>query len=131
MQKDHARTLAGVGSEVVALTWSDIDLYLMRVRVQRSCVRNDLGDTEASRKPIPLHPSGVKCLETWRKKSSGRDEHFIIPSVRCNGNQPLSPDTLLKKVISRAVKRAGIKGKTIGWHSFRHLLGDEPSRGSC
>jgi Phage integrase family len=34
----------------------------------------------------------------------------------------LSPDTLLKKVIQPALKRAGIEGKTIGWHSFRHSL---------
>jgi site-specific recombinase XerD len=29
---------------------------------------------------------------------------------------------LLKKVIRPAVKRVGIEGKTIGWHSFRHSL---------
>jgi hypothetical protein len=52
----------------------------------------------------------------------GTDEHFIFPSVPCNGKQPLSPDALLKKVIRHGVKRAGIKGKTIGWHSFRHPL---------
>ena len=38
------------------------------------------------------------------------------------GKQPLSPDTLLKKVIRPAVVRAGIKDKAIGWHSFRHSL---------
>jgi integrase len=29
---------------------------------------------------------------------------------------------LLKKIIRPAVERAGIKGKAIGWHSFRHSL---------
>lgn len=34
----------------------------------------------------------------------------------------MSPDTLLKKIIRPALKRAGITGKAIGWHSFRHSL---------
>jgi len=36
---------------------------------------------------------------------------------------PVWPDTLLKKVIRPALERAGISGKTIGWHTFRHSLG--------
>jgi integrase len=112
-------------SELVALTWRDIDLELMQVYVRRSCVRNHFGDTktEASRKPVPLHPSVVECLGVWRKESPypGVDD-FILPSVRLEGKQPLSPDTLLKKIIRPAVIRAGIKGKAIGWHSLRHSL---------
>jgi integrase len=112
-------------SELVALTWRDIDLELMQVNVRRSCVRNHFGDTktEASRKPVPLHPSVVECLGVWRKESPypGVDD-FILPSVRLEGKQPLSPDTLLKKIIQPAVIRAGIKGKAIGWHSLRYSL---------
>jgi pimeloyl-ACP methyl ester carboxylesterase len=57
-------------SELVALTWSDIDLELIQVNVRRSCVRNHFGDTktEASRRPVPLHPAVVKCLGTWRRR---------------------------------------------------------------
>ena len=36
-------------SELVALTWSDIDLELMQVNVRRSCVRNHFGDTKPKR----------------------------------------------------------------------------------
>jgi integrase len=112
-------------SELVALTWADIDCVLMQVNLRRSCARNHFGDTktEASRKPMPLHPAVVKCLELWRKESPYKDEeHFVFPSIRRMGKQPLSPDTLLKKVIRPAVLRAGIKEKAIGWHSFRHSL---------
>ena len=79
---------------------------------------------EASRKPVPLHPSVVKCLKVWREDSPYRsDDDFIFPSIRRKGKQPLSPDTLLKKIIRPAVVRAGIEGKAIGWHhSFRHSL---------
>ena len=30
---------------------------------------------------------------------------------------------LLKKVIRPALERAGIRGKTVGWHTFQHSLG--------
>jgi len=112
-------------SELVALTWADIDLELMQVNVRRSCVRNHFGDTktEASRKPVPLHPSVVKYLKAWREESAYATEtDFLFPSLRREGKQPLSPDTLLKKVIRPAVERAGITNKRIGWHSFRHSL---------
>jgi integrase len=112
-------------SELVALTWRDIDLELMQVNVHRSCVRNHFGDTktEASRKPVPLHPSVVKCLGAWRDTSEYRSqEDFMFPSIRLGGKQPLSPDTLLKKIIRPALVRAGVTDKAIGWHSFRHSL---------
>ena len=112
-------------SELVALTWADIDLELMQVNVRRSCVRNHFGDTktEASRKPVPLHPSVVKSLGIWRQESPYAEESdFLFPSLRLKGTKPLSPDTLLKKIIRPALKRAGIEGKAIGWHSFRHSL---------
>jgi len=112
-------------SELVALTWADIDLELMQVNVRRSCVRNHFGDTktEASRKPVPLHFSVVQYLKAWRKESPyAAETDFLFPSLRREGKQPLSPDTLLKKVIRPAVERAGIKNKRIGWHSFRHSL---------
>jgi integrase len=97
----------------------------MQVNVRRSCVRNHFGDTktEASRKPVPLHPSVVKCLGLWRKESPYPGEtDFLFPSTRLKGKKPLSPDTLLKKIIRPALKRARIEGKAIGWHSFRHSL---------
>ncbi len=34
----------------------------------------------------------------------------------------MAPDKLLKRYIRPAVKRAGIEGKIIGWHNFRHSL---------
>jgi site-specific recombinase XerD len=32
------------------------------------------------------------------------------------------PDMVLKKIIRPALVRAGVAGKVIGWHSFRHSL---------
>jgi site-specific recombinase XerD len=50
------------------------------------------------------------------------DADFLFPSIRLKGNKPLSPDSLLEKNIRPALARAGIVGKQIGWHSFRHSL---------
>jgi integrase len=112
-------------SELVALTWRDVDPLLMQINVLRSCVRGRFGDTktEASRKPVPLHTSVVECLDVWRKESryNGEDD-FLFPSVRNEGRTPVTPDMILKKIIRPALVRAKIIGKRIGWHSFRHSL---------
>jgi integrase len=112
-------------SELFALRWTDINFFTMEVAVTRSVVRNHFGDvkTEASAKPVPLHQSVCGVLVEWRAQSMYRqDEDFLFPSIRKNGTQPLSPDMVLKKIIRPALKSAGIVGKVIGWHSFRHSL---------
>lgn len=112
-------------SELFALRWSDINFSALEVAVTRSCVRNRFGrlKTEASGKPVPL-PDFVKdALCDWRKQSTYSGEgDFLFPSLRLSGKFPLAPDTVLKKVIRPALVRAGIRGKVIGWHSFRHSL---------
>lgn len=112
-------------SELVALTWADIDLELMQVNVRRSCVRSRFGDTktEASRRPVPLHPAVAKALAVWKEETFyKKDGDFLFPSVRLNGKKPVTPDMVLKKSIRPALLRAGIRDKVIGWHSFRHSL---------
>ena len=58
-------------SELVALTWADIDLDLMQVNVRRFCVRSRFGDTktEASRRPAPLHPLVARALPAWKEET--------------------------------------------------------------
>jgi site-specific recombinase XerD len=112
-------------SELVALTWRNVDPLLMQVNVLRSCVRGRFGDTktEASRKPVPLHKAVIECLYEWRETSPfNGDDDFLFPSARLKGKQPVTPDMILKKIIRPALVRAGITDKAIGWHSFRHSL---------
>jgi integrase len=112
-------------SELFALRWSDVNFFSMEVAVIRSCVRNHFGETktEASRKPVPLHEMVREVLAEWRGASMyNSDGDFLFPSLRMNGVQPLMPDMVLKKIIRPALVRAGITGKVIGWHSFRHSL---------
>jgi integrase len=113
-------------SELMALVWTDLNVQTMEVSITRSCVRNRFGNTktECSRRPVPLHPLILEALQDWRRKSIYRgDGDFLFPSIRLDGQKPLSPDSLLKKSIRPALERAKIKGKIIGWHSFRHTLG--------
>jgi integrase len=112
-------------SEMIALTWADVNPSTMEVNVLRSCVRNRFGNvkTECSKRPVPLHSVVLKVLLEWREESPYKaPTDFLFPSVRLNGSKPLSPDSLLKRSIRPALKRAGIVDKQIGWHNFRHSL---------
>lgn len=113
-------------SELVALVWTDINVQTMEVSITRSCVRNRFGDTktECSRRPVSLHPLILDALLEWKRQSLYQgDGDFLFPSIRLNGEKPLSPDSLLKKCIRPALERSRIKGKIVGWHTFRHTLG--------
>jgi integrase len=112
-------------SEMIALTWSDLNTKTMEVNVLRSCVRNRIGKTktESSRRPVPLHPVVLSALLEWRQQSSyAADLDFLFPSVRLNGTKPLSPHSILEKSVRPALARIGVVEKRIGWHSFRHSL---------
>jgi integrase len=92
--------------------------------VTHSVWHNVEGDTktEASRKPVPLHPVVVEELRDWRQASLYRSEDdYLFPSIAKNGSQPIQPDMILKRHIRPALERIGVK-KKIGWHSFRHGL---------
>jgi integrase len=110
--------------ELIALRWRDIDFELMQANVTHSVWHNVEGDTktEASRKPVPLHPLVVVELNQWKLSTLYRsDDDYLFPSIQKNGSQPIQPDMILKRHIRPALKRIGVK-KRIGWHSFRHGL---------
>jgi integrase len=112
-------------SEMFALRWSDICQVTLQVFVTKGIVRNHMGNvkTPASRKPVPLHSSVLAALNDWRSSSPyGENGDFLFPSLRLKGTQPLFPDMILCKIIRPAIAKAGIAGKVIGWHSFRHSL---------
>jgi integrase len=113
-------------SELIALTWQDVDFNSFQIAINKSCVHGRVGKTKtvASSKPVPLHPGVAEALKEWRRLTDFKaTTDFLFPSVRNNGLVPVWPDTLLRKVIRPAAKRAGIIGKTVGWHTFRHSLG--------
>ena len=112
-------------SEMIALTWKDVNAVNLEVTVLRSCVRNRFGDGKntASRRPVPLHPLVLESLLEWKRESVYKAEaDFDFASIRLKVKKPMGPDNLLKRYIRPAIKRAGIVGKVIGWHNFRHSL---------
>jgi integrase len=114
-------------SELIAAKWKYYNFISMEAQVQHSMYRNRPGicKTETSRKPVALDPMAIAALEAWRAISPypGEDD-FIFPSVRLKGAKPFSPDAMLNDYIRPALVRAGITGKVIGWHSFRHGLAE-------
>jgi integrase len=112
-------------SELIALTWQDVDFAAHQILVNKSCVRAQMGETKtaASAKPVPLHPVLAATLREWRKVTPYKEStDFLFPSLRSNGAIPVWPDMILQKIIRPALQRAKITGKTIGWHTFRHSL---------
>jgi integrase len=110
-------------SEFIALTWADINLRTMEVNVTKNCVRNRPGrvKTNYSDRPVPLHPLVLQALLVWKLLSLYRgDGDFLFPSTRLKGEKPIDPQHVLTSIIRPALKRAGIMGKVIGWHNFRH-----------
>ena len=111
--------------ELIALRWRDLDFELNQANVTRSVWRNVEGDakTEASRKPVPIHPIVIEQLKQWRLVTLYQsEEDYLFPSIAKNGSQPITPDMILRRHIRPALERIGVT-KRIGWHSFRHSLG--------
>jgi integrase len=112
-------------SELIALRWKDVDFETQQIMVTRSCVRAKLGETKtvASAKPVPMHPMVAVALQDWQKVTPyGEPTDFLFPSLRRKGLIPVWPDMVLQKIIRPALKRAGVTGKIVGFHTFRHSL---------
>jgi len=115
-------------SEMIALTWSDLNMKTMEVNVLRSGVRNRFGKTktESSCRPVPLHPLVLNALLDWREQSPYSTElDLLFPSIRTKGSKPVSPQSILEKSIRPAVSKIGTAGKQIGWYSFSSFARDE------
>ena len=110
--------------ELLALRWRDVNLETGEANVIRSIWRNVVGNTktEASRKPVALHPLVIEELKQWKSDSMyDSEDDFLFPSIQKNGAQPVQPDMVLRRHIRPALERLGIK-KKVGWHTFRHGL---------
>jgi integrase len=113
--------------ELLAPRWLDCDFENMSFSVQHSYYWRRGGNlkstkTEASAKPLPMHPILKEALLEWRSHSPyNKEEDFVFPSERLKGKKPLDLASVLKKTIQPASKSIGIFG--VGWHTFRHSVG--------
>ena len=107
-------------SEMIALTWSDLNMRTMEVNVLRSCVRNQIGKTktDASCRPVPLHPlSSMLC---WSGASNRPMPLIWISCSPQRGSKGTSPSAL-----TASWKRAFVPR----WHGLE--LSEKESAGTA
>jgi integrase len=120
---------AGTGlrrSELFALKWLDVNYVDAQIDVRRSVIHNTkrerMGEckTEASRKPVPLDPITAAELLRWHDDTTyNQPDDWIFASHHTKGKWPFWPQTIMKRFVRPAAKKAEI-AKRIGWHTFRH-----------
>jgi integrase len=112
-------------SELIALTWEDVDFDTLQVDINKSCVRAQMGATKtaASSKPVPLLQAVADSLLEWRRVTEyPGEEEFLFPSLRNHGATPLWPDMVLNKVIRPAAeRRVSRESRSAGIRSVIHL----------
>jgi hypothetical protein len=75
--------------------------------------------TEASQKPVPLHPILAEALTLWRQTCSYcKPEDWVFASRQYRGRKPLWGQAILRKHVRPVAARIGIQ-RRIGWHTFR------------
>jgi integrase len=113
--------------ELAALRWQDCDFENNTFQIEHSYYWRRGGilkstKTEASAKPLPMHPALKLALLEWRKQSHRtQPTDFVFPSRRYGGRKALDLAAVLKRKIRPAFERVGITG--VGWHTFRHTAG--------
>jgi integrase len=111
-------------SELLALQWQDIDFSNNTLTPMRGIVDNHIGGlkTVASAAAVPATTEVTDALARWREQTLYKEPtDWVFPSPKMGGKQPYWQDSLMRKVIWPAAKRAGIT-KRIGWHTFRRSL---------
>ena len=105
--------------ELLGLKWEDLDFENLAIRIQRSISEGELNETktETSEATLPQDPGLTESLLMHKRRSAyTKDSDYIFANKH---GKPRWLDTIRKKVLQPAAKRAGIN-KRIGWHTFRH-----------
>lgn len=109
-------------SEMFGLKWSDIDFAQRNMYVTRSIVYGVVGPckTEASQRPVPIHPMLTEALLQWKGGARyTQPNDWVFASKRYRGRRPIWGQAILRKFIRPVAQRIGIE-KPFGWHTFRH-----------
>ena len=109
-------------SELFALKWGDIDFSQGTMNVTRSITYGVVGrcKTEASQKPVPVHPVLAAALTEWRHRCRYHEPHdWVFAKEHHRGRHPYWGQAIVRTIVRPAAERVGIM-KWIGWHTFRH-----------
>jgi integrase len=107
-------------SECLALKWSDVDWLNSRLRVQRSIVRQRVGDTktEYSERAMSIDAGLLEVLKSWKQTTQFRaDGDWIFASPAHIGRLPWSADSL-NDAYQKAGKASGVCN--VSTHTMRH-----------
>lgn len=122
-------------SEVVALTWEDVDFGNSSIYVRRAYVYGQFGPpkSKASKAPVPMHPLLAAFLQAWHEQTPyAKPTDFVFPSFRMKGKKPRTAGMLVKNHLRPAAVAAGVlePGQKIrfGFHNFRHSLASQLAR---
>jgi integrase len=113
--------------ELAALRWQDCDFENDTFQIEHSYYWRRGGilkstKTEASAKPLPMHPALKQALLEWKTQSHRtQPTDFVFPSRLYGGRKALDLAAVLKRKIRPAFDKLGIPG--VGWHTFRHTVG--------
>jgi integrase len=109
-------------SELFGLKWGDVDFAQNTMYVTRSIVCGVVGPckTEASQKPVPVHPIVLETLGEWKQICRyNKPDDWVFASKRHRGRKPIWGQAILRRYIRPVALKVGIK-KRFGWHTFRH-----------
>ncbi len=122
-------------SEIVALTWEDVDFINSSIYVRRAYVYGQFGPpkSKASKAPVPMHPLLAAFLQTWHEKTPyAKPTDFVFPSIKLKGKKPRTACMLVRNHLRPAAVAAGVlePGQKIrfGFHNFRHSLASQLAR---
>lgn len=107
-------------SECLALRWSDINWLEGKLSIQRSIVRQRVGDvkTAYSKKTMPIDSEMLRVLESWRARTQfSSDEDWVFASPVKLGKLPWSADGV-NDAYQKATSAAGIGH--VSTHTMRH-----------
>jgi integrase len=107
-------------SEALGLKWSDVDWLSGGLRIQRSIVRQRVGETktEYSDRALPIDAEMLDVLKSWKQATEFRAaDDWVFASPAQIGRLPWAADSL-----NRAYQKAG-KASGVGHvstHTMRH-----------
>lgn len=115
-------TIAGLRiGEILALRWGRVDLLRGTLLVAETCYKGHYGSPKprASRREVPLAPAVVRELKAYDSSRVERSPGALVFAT--NQGAPLAADTVRKKALRTACKRAGLQ--RIDWHALRQTHG--------
>ncbi|MDT8071033.1 MAG: site-specific integrase [Terriglobia bacterium] len=107
-------------SETLGLKWSDVDWLNGSLRIQRSIVRQRVGETktEYSDRALPIDAEMLDVLKAWKQETEFKAaDDWVFASPASVGRRPYSADSL-NDAYKKAGKVSGVIG--VSTHVMRH-----------